>query len=147
MTDSFLKGMMSLFEEHYVNIPEDKYDVVENMVGKLDEMEAKLNEQIEKNIAITKSLSEATGGNILSDVSEGLSTSQKEKLASLAEGIEFESEESYKEKLETLKESYFKTAPKRSESEDLTESADKDLVQPTGHMAAYLQALNSAAKK
>ena len=147
MTDSFLKGMMSLFEEHYVNIPEDKYDVVENMVGKLDEMEAKLNEQIEKNIAITKSLSEATGGNILSDVSEGLSTSQKEKLASLAEGIEFESEESYKEKLETLKESYFKTAPKRSESEDLTESADgKDLVQPTGHMAAYLQALNSATK-
>ena len=147
MTDSFLKGMMGLFEEHYVNIPEDKYDVVENMVGKLDEMEAKLNEQIEKNIAITKSLSEATGGNILSDVSEGLSTSQKEKLASLAEGIEFESEESYKEKLETLKESYFKTAPKRSESEDLTESADgKDLVQPTGHMAAYLQALNSATK-
>ena len=147
MTDSFLKGMMGLFEEHYVTIPEEKYDVVENMVGKLDEMEAKLNEQIEKNIAITKSLSEATGGNILSDVSEGLSTSQKEKLASLAEGIEFESEESYKEKLETLKESYFKTAPKRSESEDLTESADgKDLVQPTGHMAAYLQAL-SAAKK
>ena len=147
MTDSFLKGMMGLFEEHYVNIPEDKYDVVENMVGKLDEMEAKLNEQIEKNIAITKSLSEATGGNILSDVSEGLSTAQKEKLASLAEGIEFESEKSYKEKLETLKESYFKTAPKRSESEDLTESADgKDLVQPTGHMAAYLQALNSATK-
>ena len=148
MTDSFLKGMMGLFEEHYVNIPEEKYDVVENMVGKLDEMEAKLNEQIEKNITITKSLSEATSGNILSDVSEGLSTAQKEKLASLAEGIEFESEESYREKLETLKESYFKTAPKRSESEDLTESADgKDLVQPTGHMAAYLQALNSAAKK
>ena len=147
MTDSFLKGMMGLFEEHYVTIPEEKYDVVENMVGKLDEMEAKLNEQIEKNITITKSLSEATSGNILSDVSEGLSTAQKEKLASLAEGIEFESEESYREKLETLKESYFKTAPKRSESEDLTESADgKDLVQPTGHMAAYLQAL-SAAKK
>ena len=146
MTDSFLKGMMGLFEEHYVTIPEEKYDVVENMVGKLDEMEAKLYEQIEKNITITKSLSESTSGNILSDVSEGLSTAQKEKLASLAEGIEFESEESYREKLETLKESYFKTAPKRSESEDLTESADKDLVQPTGHMAAYLQAL-SAAKK
>ena len=82
------------------------------MVDKLDEMESKLNEQIEKNIAITKSLSEATGGNILSDVSEGLSSTQKEKLASLAEGVEFESEESYKEKLETLKESYFKTTPK-----------------------------------
>ena len=145
MTESFLEGMRGLFEEHYVSIPEDKYDVVENMVDKLDEMESKLNEQIEKNIAITKSLSEATGGNILSDVSEGLSSTQKEKLASLAEGVEFESEESYKEKLETLKESYFKTAPKRSESEVLNEEAATPA--PTGNMSAYLQALSHATKK
>jgi len=137
--------MRGLFEEHYVSIPDDKYDVVENMVDKLDEMEEKLNEQIEKNIAITKSLSEATGGNILSDVSEGLSSSQKEKLASLAEGVEFESEESYKEKLETLKESYFKTAPKRSDSEVLNESAATPDV--SGSMAAYIQALSHATKK
>ena len=145
MTESFLEGMRGLFEEHYVSIPEDKYDVVENMVDKLDEMESKLNEQIEKNIAITKSLSEATGGNILSDVSEGLSTTQKEKLASLAEGVEFESEESYKEKLETLKESYFKAAPKRSDSEVLNESAASPDV--SGSMAAYIQALSHATKK
>ena len=145
MTESFLEGMRGLFEEHYVSIPEDKYDVVENMVDKLDEMESKLNEQIEKNIAITKSLSEATGGNILSDVSEGLSSTQKEKLASLAEGVEFESEESYKEKLETLKESYFKTAPKRSDSEVLNESAATPDV--SGSMAAYIQALSHATKK
>ena len=145
MTESFLSGMRNLFEEHYVSIPEDKYDVVENMVDKLDEMESKLNEQIEKNIAITKSLSEATGGNILSDVSEGLSSTQKEKLASLAEGVEFESEESYKEKLETLKESYFKTAPKRSDSEVLNESAASPEV--SGSMAAYIQALSHATKK
>jgi len=144
MTESFLEGMRGLFEEHYVSIPEDKYDVVENMVEKLDEMESKLNEQIEKNITITKSLSEATGGNILSDVSEGLSTTQKEKLASLAEGVEFESEESYKEKLETLKESYFKTAPKRSESEVLNEEAATPDV--SGSMAAYMQALSQATK-
>ena len=144
MTESFLEGMRGLFEDHYVNIPEDKYDVVENMVDKLDEMESKLNEQIEKNIAITKSLSEATGGNILSDVSEGLSSTQKEKLASLAEGVEFESEESYKEKLETLKESYFKTAPKRSDSEVLNESAAAPDV--SGSMAAYIQALSHATK-
>ena len=144
MTESFLEGMRGLFEEHYVTIPEDKYDVVENMVDKLDEMESKLNEQIEKNIAITKSLSEATGGNILSDVSEGLSSTQKEKLASLAEGVEFESEESYKEKLETLKESYFKTAPKRSESEVLNEEAATPDV--SGNMAAYMQALSHATK-
>jgi hypothetical protein len=145
MTESFLEGMRGLFEEHYVSIPEDKYDVVENMVDKLDEMEEKLNEQIEKNITITKSLSEATGGNILSDVSEGLSSTQKEKLASLAEGVEFESEESYKEKLETLKESYFKTAPKRSDSEVLNESAATPDV--SGSMAAYIQALSHATKK
>ena len=145
MTESFLEGMRGLFEEHYVSIPEDKYDVVENMVDKLDEMESKLNEQIEKNMSITKSLSEATGGNILSDVSEGLTTSQKEKLASLAEGVEFESEESYKEKLETLKESYFKTSPKRSESEVLNEEAATPA--PTGNMSAYLQALSHATKK
>ena len=145
MTESFLEGMRGLFEDHYVSIPEDKYDVVENMVDKLDEMESKLNEQIEKNISITKSLSEATGGNILSDVSEGLSSTQKEKLASLAEGVEFESEESYKEKLETLKESYFKTAPKRSDSEVLNESAATPDV--SGSMAAYIQALSHATKK
>ena len=144
MTESFLEGMRGLFEEHYVSIPEDKYDVVENMVEKLDEMESKLNEQIEKNIAITKSLSEATADGILSDVSEGLSTNQKEKLASLAEGVEFESEESYKEKLETLKESYFKTAPKRSESEVLNEEAATPDV--SGSMAAYMQALSQATK-
>ena len=123
----------------------DKYDVVENMVDKLDEMESKLNEQIEKNIAITKSLSEATGGNILSDVSEGLSSTQKEKLASLAEGVEFESEESYKEKLETLKESYFKTSPKRSDTEVLTEE-NAAAPAPTDAMSAYIQALSHATK-
>ena len=146
MTESFLEGMRGLFEEHYVSIPEDKYDVVENMVDKLDEMESKLNEQIEKNIAITKSLSEATGGNILSDVSEGLSSTQKEKLASLAEGVEFESEESYKEKLETLKESYFKTSPKRSDTEVLTEENAAAPAPTTDAMSAYIQALSHATK-
>ena len=146
MTESFLEGMRGLFEEHYVSIPEDKYDVVENMVDKLDEMESKLNEQIEKNITITKSLSEATADGIVSEVSEGLSSTQKEKLASLAEGVGFESEESYKEKLETLKESYFKTAPKRSDSEVLNEEAAVSET-TSNAMSAYIQALSHATKK
>jgi len=145
MTESFLEGMRGLFEEHYVSIPEDKYDVVESMVDKLDEMESKLNEQIEKNITITKSLSEATADGIVSEVSEGLSSTQKEKLASLAEGVGFESEESYKEKLETLKESYFKTSPKRSDTEVLTEEAAAAPV-TTNAMSAYIQALSHATK-
>ena len=145
MTESFLEGMRGLFEEHYVSIPEDKYDVVESMVDKLDEMESKLNEQIEKNITITKSLSEATADGIVSEVSEGLSSTQKEKLASLAEGVGFESEESYKEKLETLKESYFKTSPKRSDTEVLTEE-NAAAPAPTDAMSAYIQALSHATK-
>ena len=144
MTESFLEGMKGLFENHYVTIPEEKYDVVESMVDKLDDMETKLNEQIEKNISINKRLSEATAGGILSDVAEGLTTVQKDKLASLAEGVEFESEESYKEKLETLKESYFKSSPKRSESEVLTESTDQDV---SGSMAAYMQVLSRSVQK
>ena len=146
MTETFLQGMRGLFEEHYVSIPEDKYDVVENMVDKLDEMESKLNEQIEKNITITKSLSEATAGGIVSNVSEGLTTVQKEKLASLAESVEFESEESYTEKLETLKESYFKTSPKRSDTEVLTEENAVAPVTNTNAMSAYIQALSHATK-
>ena len=144
MTESFLEGMKGLFENHYVTIPEEKYDVVESMVDKLDDMETKLNEQIEKNISINKRLSEATAGGILSDVAEGLTTVQKDKLASLAEGVEFESEESYKEKLETLKESYFKSSPKRSDSEVLTESTDQDV---SGSMAAYMQVLSRSVQK
>ena len=144
MTESFLIGMMGLFEEHYVSIPEDKYDVVESMVDKLDEMETKLNEQIERNISLNKRLAESVADGILSDVSEGLTTTQKDKLASLAEGVEFESEESYKEKLTTLKEGYFKATPRRSESEVLTESADQNV---TGAMAAYMQVLSKSVQK
>ena len=107
MTESFLSGMKGLFEEHYVTIPEEKYDVLESMVEKLDDMETKLNEQIEKNIGLNKRLAESASDTVLSVVSEGLAETQKEKLASLAESVEFESEEEYREKLETLKESYF----------------------------------------
>ena len=103
MTESFLEGMKSLFEEHYVSVPEDKYDVLESMVDKLDEMESKLNEQIERNVALNQRLAESNSDVILADVSEGLALSQKEKLASLASNVEFVSETDYREKLEKLK--------------------------------------------
>ena len=80
MSESFLSGMKNLFEEHYVSIPEDRYDVLESMVNKLDEMEGKLNEQIDRNVALNKRLAESTSDGILSDVSEGLAVTQKEKL-------------------------------------------------------------------
>ena len=101
MTDSFLTGMKSLFEDHYVTIPEDKYDVLNSMVEKLDEMEGKLNEQINKNVALNKRLAESTSDVILADVSEGLAVTQKDKLATLAENVEFDGEDNYREKLVT----------------------------------------------
>ena len=147
MTESFLEGMKSLFEEHYVQIPEDKYDVLESMVEKLDDMESKLNEQIEKNISLNKRLAESVADGILDEVSEGLASTQKEKLASLAESVEFESENNYREKLETLKQSYFaqKSSP-AVKTETLSEGLDATPESTTGSMAAYLKTLQSFNK-
>ena len=143
MTESFMEGMKKLFEEHYVTLPEDKYDVLENMVDKLDEMETKLNEQIERNVALNQKLGESTAQTVFNNVAEGLAVSQKEKLQTLAESVEFESEESYRGKIETLKESYFgqkKTTSTASAPQELKEEAEH--VEPaTGTMAAYLEAL------
>ena len=149
MTESFLTGMRGLFEDHYVTIPEDKYDVLNSMVEKLDEMEDKLNEQINKNVALTKRLSESTADVILADVSEGLAVSQKEKLASLAENVEFDSEETYREKLGTLRESYFPANPGTpiNHSENLSEGTEAPQAAPTGLMETYLQTMNRVSKK
>ena len=146
MTESFLSGMKDLFEEHYVTIPEDKYDVLESMVEKLDDMETKLNEQIDKNIGLNRRLAESSAQGILDQVSSGLAETQKEKLASLAESVEFESEEEYREKLETLKESYFsRTAPaaKTQSSQTLSEGVDSTNNPVSGTMDAYLRSMGA----
>ena len=145
MTESFLTGMKTLFEEHYVSIPEDKYDVVENMVDKLDEMETKLNEQIERNVGLNKRLAESTADVIVSEVSEGLAATQKEKLATLAESVEFKSEESYREKLETLKESYFGQSVQKETSEQVL-NEETQAQDYSGAMAHYMSVLNSVKK-
>ena len=149
MTESFLEGMKGLFEEHYVSIPDDKYDVLESMVEKLDDMETKLNEQIEKNISLNGRLSEATADGILDQVSEGLAQTQKEKLASLSESVEFESEGQYREKLETLKESYFsdKKSPV-AKTETLSEGVDEAGSESySNSMDSYLRTLSSFGKQ
>ena len=150
MTESFLQGMKNLFEDHYVSIPEEKYDVVESMVDKLDEMEGKLNEQIERNVALNRRLAESVADVIFADISEGLALSQKDKLSSLAVNVEFDSEENYREKLVTLRESYFphNAGAQRDDSETLTESTDVQSHQPQvdGRMASYLQTLGRVAK-
>ena len=152
MTESFLTGMRSLFEEHYVSIPDEKYDVLENMVDKLDEMEGKLNEQIDKNVALTKRLSESVADVIFAEVAEGLALSQKDKFASLAENVEFESETSYREKLATLRKSYFpeNAGVQRDESENLSEETQSTQYQTTpvsNTMERYLQTLTRVSNK
>jgi hypothetical protein len=148
LTDSFMTGLKGLFEEHYVTIPEEKYDVLESMVEKLDDMETKLNEQIEKNVSLNKRLAESVAEGILESVSEGLADTQKEKLASLSESVEFASEESYREKLETLKESYFptKSASPVAKSESLSEGVDHAGADVSGSMAGYLNTLRGLTK-
>ena len=152
MTESFLSGMKGLFEEHYVTIPEDKYDVLESMVEKLDDMETKLNEQIDKNIGLNKRLGESVATGILESVSDGLAATQKEKLASLAESVEFESEQKYREKLEVLKESYFarttnESAKEISKAQTLSEGVDSTPAPVSTGMDAYLNALGAFKTK
>ena len=150
LSESFMTGLKGLFEEHYVTIPEDKYDVLESMVNKLDDMELKLNEQIDKNVALNKRLAESTSDGIFGEVTEGLAVTQKDKLESLAESVEFESEADYREKLVTLREAYFPTRP-ASAQRDISENISEQTVPATkdvsGSMANYLTALQRVAKK
>ena len=150
MTESFISGMKSLFEEHYVTIPEEKYDVIESMVDKLDEMEGKLNEQIEKNVALNKRLAESVSDVVFAEVTDGLAQTQKDKLAGLVDNVEFESETAYREKLNTLKESYFPTkTAQRNTAENLTEeTGSTDYTSSvTPSMEAYLKTLTRVSKK
>ena len=148
MTESFLQGMRGLFEEHYVSIPEEKYDVLESMVEKLDEMETKLNEQIEKNVSLNKRLAESVADGIFEQVADGLADTQKDKLASLAESVEFESEEEYREKLETLRESYFpsRVVSPSARTETLSEGLEATPESYSDSMAAYLKTLSAFGK-
>ena len=151
VTESFLDGMKGLFEEHYVTIPEDKYDVLESMVDKLDEMEGKLNEQIERNVALNRRLAESSADGVFATVAEGLADTQKEKLATLAENVEFESEADYREKLVTLRKSYFpESASTPSTSENLSEEVSTDEViseEVSPMMQAIWTLFPEAAKK
>jgi hypothetical protein len=143
-----MTGLKGLFEEHYVTIPEDKYDVLESMVEKLDDMETKLNEQIEKNVHLNKRLAESVADGIFEQISEGLALTQKDRLASLAESVEFESELEYREKLETLREAYFpsRVGSPKAKPENLSEGVDSSPENVSGSMANYLKTLSAFSK-
>ena len=145
ITEDFIAGLKGLFEEHYISIPDEKVDVVEGMTQSIREMEERLDEQVKANVKLQNRLNESAKLNILSTVSEGLADTQKEKLAALAEGLEFVSEESFAKKVATIKESYFKeAAAPQSEVADETPVEGAEEVSPA--IAAYMQALDRWSK-
>ena len=142
ITEDFIAGLKGLFEEHYISIPDDKIEVVEGMADQIREMEERLDEQVKANVKLQNRLNESAKLNILNFVSEGLADTQKEKLAALAEGIEFVSEEEFSRKVKTIKESYFKESiatPADVADETPVEGENAEV---TPAMAAYLSALN-----
>ena len=149
MTESFLTGMKGLFEEHYVTIPEEKYDVLSTMVEKLDEMEDKLNEQIKSNVALNQRLAESVADVIFSEVCEGLALSQKEKPLLLPKMLSLIVKTNIMRKLVALKESYFPSnaGTQRDESESISESSEETPRTNTSLMESYLDTLTRVSQK
>ena len=144
MAESFFNGLKDLYVEHNFTVPEEKFNLIDGMTGELDEMEKKLNEQIDTNIALQKRIGEYSKMEIVNDAATGLAETQKEKLASLAEGVEFENEEDFRNKIETIKESYFtRKAEVAEQAKEPTEEASQPLVESTvsGTMGKYVDAL------
>ena len=144
MAESFFNGLKDLYVEHNFSVPEEKFNLLDGMTGELDEMEKKLNEQIDTNIALQKRIGEYTRMEIVNDAATGLAETQKEKLASLAEGVEFENEEDFRKKVETIKESYFTRKAEIAESaKEPTEEGSAPLVESTtsGTMSKYVDAI------
>ena len=144
MAESFFKGLKDLYVEHNFTVPEEKFNLLDGMTGELDEMEKKLNEQIDTNIALQKRIGEYSKMEIVNDAAAGLAETQKEKLASLAEGVECENEEDFRKKIETIKESYFtRKAEVAEKATEPTEEASAPLVESTvsGTMGKYVDAL------
>ena len=142
ITEDFIAGLKGLFEEHYISIPDEKVDVVEGMAESIREMEERLDEQVKANVKLQSRLNETAKLNILNTVSEGLADTQKDKLAALAEGVEFTTEEEFSKKVKTIKESYFKEATvTQSDVADET-PVEGENAEVTPAMAQYLNALN-----
>ena len=143
MAESFFNGLKGLFMEHNFSVPEEKFNLLDGMAGELDEMETKLNEQIDANVALNKRIGEFVKMEIVNECAAGLAETQKEKLASLAEGVEFETEEDFRNKVNTIKESYFTRKAEVAAATEPTEEASEPLVEETtsGTMSKYVDAI------
>ena len=144
MTEDFIAGLRNLFAEHYIDVPAEKVDLVDELAGKVEELETKLNEEIERGVSYAKALVESRKKEITAEVCEGLIATQVEKIKSLAESVEFSTEDEYKTKLETIRENYFPSGAKRADEqqlhEELGDTDDKVITDPM--VAAVAQAIS-----
>ena len=151
IAEDFITGLKDLFKEHYIDVPEEKYNVLDDLTNQVKDLEGKLNEQIEKNVNLTKEVNNSERTNLVAEVSADLADTEKEKFASMAENVEFESAPKFREKLETIKESYFpKTKIEESSSKDEVDSVAANgpvVEQSSDAMAAYTAAITRNLKK
>ena len=151
IAEDFITGLKDLFKEHYIDVPEEKYNVLDDLTNQVKDLESKLNEQIEKNVNLTKEVNESERDKLVAEVSADLADTEKEKFASMAENVEFDSAPKFREKLETIKESYFpKTKIEETASKDEVDSvaANEPVVEASSDaMAAYTAAISRNLKK
>jgi hypothetical protein len=146
IAEDFISGLKALFEEHYIDVPDEKYDILGTQSEKIDELEAKLNEQIEKTATIKKQNDQLVRESVFAEVASDLADTEVEKFKSLAEDVDFTDEETFKGKLDTLKESYFPKAKTVAKSVD-SESAGSESYDTTGAMAAYMSAISKTKQR
>jgi len=146
IAEDFISGLKSLFEEHYIDVPDEKYDILGTQSEKIDELEAKLNEQIEKTAAMKKQNDQLVRESVFAEVASDLADTEVEKFKSLAEDVDFTDEDSFRGKLDTLKESYFPKATTIAESVD-SETDGSEAFDTTGAMAAYMAAISKNVKR
>jgi len=149
MAESFFNGLKKLFVEQNFTVPEEKFNLLDGMAEELNDMEKKLNEQIDSNVSLNKRIGDFVKMEIVTECATGLAETQKEKLVSLAEGVEFETEEDFRKKVETIKESYFtRKAEVVTETTEPTEEASAPLVEnnETGTMGKYVDAISRWSK-
>jgi hypothetical protein len=147
ITEEFIAGLRNLFAEHYIDVPAEKVDLVDELATKVEELEGKLNEEMEKNIEFAKALVESYKSEVTREVCEGLTTTQFEKIKSLAESVQFSTEEEYKEKIETIRENYFPSGVKKANAEQLHEQVEDTEDKKTQINDPFVAAVSQAISK
>ena len=147
IAEDFISGLKNLFEDHYIDVPDEKYDILESNLTRIEELEEKLNKQMEENVQLRKAKGELVKESMIADVANGMTDTETEKFQSLVEDVEFSDEETYKGKLQTIRESYFGAEESVVTQEVLTEDASEETVEVSSSMAQYLSAIGKDAKR